>query len=43
MKGRAAVLLMAALLVFYLALVGWRAVLFIASGEPLGISLAQRS
>jgi hypothetical protein len=37
MKGRAAVLLMAALLVFYLALVGWRAVLFIGSGDPLGI------
>lgn len=37
MRGRAAVVLMAALLVFYLALVGWRAVLFIASGDPLGI------
>ncbi|HYI34543.1 MAG TPA: hypothetical protein VEX88_13870 [Glaciibacter sp.] len=37
MKGRAAVVLMAALLLFYLALVGWRAVLFIASGDPLGI------
>lgn len=37
MKGRVAVLLMAALLLFYLALVGWRAVLFISSGDPVGI------
>lgn len=37
MKGRVAVLLMAALLLFYLALVGWRAVLFISSGDPIGI------
>jgi hypothetical protein len=37
MKGRLAVILMAALLVFYLVLVGWRAVLFVASGEPVGI------
>ena len=37
MKGRVAVLLMTALLLFYLVLVGWRAVLFIASGEPVGI------
>jgi ABC-type tungstate transport system substrate-binding protein len=28
---------MAGLLVFYLALIGWRAVLFLASGEPAGI------
>lgn len=37
MKGRLAVVLMALLLLFYLALVGWRAVLFILSGEPVGI------
>lgn len=37
MKGRVAVLLMTALLVFYLVLVGWRAVLFLATGEPVGI------
>jgi hypothetical protein len=37
MKGRIAVIVMAALLVFYLVLVGWRAVLFATSGEPIGI------
>ena len=37
MKGRAAVVLMAALLLLYLGLVGWRAVLFVQSGEPVGI------
>lgn len=39
MKARAAAILMAALLVFYMALVGWRAVLFIGSGEPVGIAI----
>ncbi|MGO4692291.1 hypothetical protein [Glaciibacter sp. 2TAF33] len=37
MKGVVAVIVMAALLVFYLALVGWRAVLFVSSGEPVGV------
>ena len=37
MKGRLAVGLMALLLVFYLVLVGWRAVLFLQSGEIIGI------
>jgi hypothetical protein len=37
MKGRIAVIVMALLLVFYLVLVGWRAVLFIQSGDPVGI------
>lgn len=37
MKGRAAVVLMAVLLLLYLVLVGWRAVLFVQSGEPVGI------
>lgn len=37
MKGRLFVILMAILLLFYLALVGWRAVLFVLSGEPVGI------
>ena len=37
MKGRIAVVVMAALLVFYLVLVGWRAVLFVQSGDPVGI------
>ncbi|PXA70852.1 tetratricopeptide repeat protein [Cryobacterium arcticum] len=37
MKGRIAVIVMALLLVFYLVLVGWRAVLFVQSGEPIGI------
>jgi hypothetical protein len=39
MKGRLAVVLMALLLVFYLVLVGWRAVLFVRSGEPVGIAI----
>ena len=37
MRGRSAAILMAVLLVFYLVLVGWRAVLFIGSGELVGI------
>lgn len=37
MKGRPAAILMAILLAFYIMLVGWRAVLFIGSGEPVGI------
>ena len=39
MKGKIGVVVMAALLVFYLVLVGVRAVLFIQSGEPVGIAL----
>lgn len=39
MKGRLAVVLMTVLLVFYLALVGWRAVLFVSSGDPVGIAI----
>ena len=37
MKGKIAVIVMAVLLVFYLVLAGVRAVLFIQSGEPVGI------
>ena len=37
MKGRAAALVMTALLVVYLVLVGQRAVLFIATGVPVAI------
>ncbi|WP_022886966.1 hypothetical protein [Glaciibacter superstes] len=37
MKGRTAVVVMAVLLLLYLVLVGWRAVLFVQSGEPVGI------
>ncbi|MBC7442563.1 MAG: hypothetical protein H7311_08600 [Ramlibacter sp.] len=37
MRGRIAAGLMALLLAFYLVLVGWRAVLFLQSGEPVGI------
>lgn len=37
MKGRIAVVVMGALLVVYLVLVGWRAVQFVLSGEPVGI------
>ncbi|TFD88267.1 hypothetical protein [Cryobacterium serini] len=39
MRGKLAVVVMAALLVFYLVLVGVRAVLFIQSGEPVGIAI----
>lgn len=39
MKGRIPVILMAALLVFYLVLVGSRAVLFVQSGDPVGITI----
>jgi hypothetical protein len=37
MKGRIAVVVMTLLLVLYLVLVGWRAVLFVQSGELVGI------
>jgi cytochrome c-type biogenesis protein CcmH/NrfG len=37
MKGKIAVVVMAVLLVFYLVLVGTRAVLFIQSGEIVGV------
>jgi len=37
MKGRIAVVFMSVLLVLYLVLMGWRAVLFIQSGDPVGI------
>ncbi|MCY7289043.1 MAG: hypothetical protein LH624_12520, partial [Cryobacterium sp.] len=37
MKGRVSAGLMALLLVFYLVLLGWRAVLFLQSGEFVGI------
>ncbi|TFC93810.1 hypothetical protein E3T28_00820 [Cryobacterium sinapicolor] len=37
MRGRVAAGLMALLLVFYLVLVGWRAVLFLQSGDGVGI------
>ncbi|MDJ0324012.1 hypothetical protein QMG61_09580 [Cryobacterium sp. PH31-AA6] len=37
MKSRLAVVPMALLLAFYLVLVGWRAVLFVQSGDPVGI------
>jgi hypothetical protein len=37
MKGRIAALVMAALLVFYILVIGWRAVLFLGSGTTVGI------
>jgi len=37
MKGRLAVALMSLLLLVYLVLVGWQAVKFVLSGEPIGI------
>lgn len=39
MKGKIAVVVMAVLLVFYLVLLGTRALLFIQSGEPVGIAI----
>ena len=39
MKGRIGAGVMAILLAFYLVLVGWRAVLFLHSGEPVGIAI----
>ena len=39
MKGRIGAGVMAILLAFYLVLVGWRAVLFQQSGEPVGIAI----
>jgi len=39
MKGRIGAGVMAILLAFYLVLVGWRAVLFLQSGEPVGIAI----
>ena len=39
MKGRIGAGMMAILLAFYLVLVGWRAVLFLQSGEPVGIAI----
>jgi hypothetical protein len=36
-KSRIAAIVMALLLVLYLVLVGWRAVLFVQSGDPVGI------
>ncbi|WBM79785.1 hypothetical protein KIV56_16545 [Cryobacterium breve] len=39
MKGRIGAGMMAILLAFYLVLVGWRAVLFLQSGEAVGIAI----
>lgn len=39
MTVKAGALLMAALLALYLALVGWRAVQFIATGEPVAVAM----
>lgn len=39
MKGRAAALVMALLLLLYVVLVGQRAVLFLSTGEPVAIAL----
>jgi hypothetical protein len=39
MRGRIGAGLMAILLAFYLVLVGWRAVLFLQSGEAVGIAI----
>jgi len=38
-KGRAAALLMAVLLLLYVVLVGQRAVLFLSTGEPVAVAL----
>ncbi|WP_308799886.1 hypothetical protein [Agromyces silvae] len=39
MRGRAAAVLMAALLALYLGLVGWQAVQFIATGEAVAVAI----
>ncbi|GGI35922.1 hypothetical protein GCM10010988_06370 [Cnuibacter physcomitrellae] len=39
MKGRAAALLMCLLLGLYIVLVGWQAVRFVLTGEPIGIAM----
>lgn len=39
MNGRGAAILMAALLALYLGLVGWQAVQFIATGEPVAVAI----
>ena len=39
MTAKYSAILMAALLAVYVALVGWRAVQFIATGEPVGIAM----
>ncbi|WP_448004153.1 hypothetical protein [Agromyces bauzanensis] len=39
MTARAGAILMAVLLALYLALVGWRAVQFVATGEPVAIAM----
>lgn len=39
MKGRSAAILMAVLLTLYIVLVAWRAVQFVATGEPIAVAL----
>lgn len=39
MKGRSAAILMAVLLTVYIVLIGWRAVQFIATGEPIAVAM----
>lgn len=39
MRGRGAAILMAVLLAIYLVLVGWQAIQFIATGEPVAIGI----
>ncbi|WP_407662152.1 tetratricopeptide repeat protein [Microterricola pindariensis] len=39
MKGRTAALLMAALLALYIVLIGWRAVQFVMTGEPIAVGI----
>lgn len=39
MKGRTAAILMAALLALYIVLIGWRAVQFVATGEPIAVGI----
>jgi hypothetical protein len=39
MTAKYSAILMAALLAVYVALVGWRAVQFVATGEPVGIAM----
>ncbi|MAP63316.1 MAG: hypothetical protein CMH34_06125 [Microbacterium sp.] len=39
MKAKVGVAVMAALLVLYIALVGWRAVLLLGTGDPVGVTM----
>ncbi len=39
MKGRSAAILMAVLLALYIVLIGWRAVQFVMTGQPIAVAI----